>query len=203
MSQMPKRFQYVFSFTRNLIVAMVFCATAVAFSTPATAQSVDLPIPNIPQETDVWCWAAVAQQIIFATVGRQNTPPQCALVAMGYGADPAFCCNGGGYFNGNQQCRRTGSFQQIQGLIAQFGGRYSSIAPPADPYVLFDTLEAGRAIILQIRTSPYSNHVVVLRGMSWINGTPVLHINDPLAYFTQRVAFQQLLPYWSAAVVVY
>ena len=70
---------------------------------------VDVPISNIPQDTPVWCWAAVAQQIIMAIRGPQNTPPQCALVATANGAHPGVCCNG--Y---NPACVRTGSIPQIQ-----------------------------------------------------------------------------------------
>ena len=45
---------------RALIVVLVL----LGISRQATAQPVDLGIPNVPQETDVWCWAAVAEQII-------------------------------------------------------------------------------------------------------------------------------------------
>ena len=76
------------------------------------------------------------------------------------------------------------------------------LAPPAHPNILFNTLQQGHAIILQIQSSPYEGHVVVLRGMSIVNGVPVLHINDPLAYFTQPVPFQALLGYWAGAIVV-
>ena len=166
-----------------------------------TPPPVDLPIPNIPQETPVWCWAAVAQQIIHATHGPAQTPPQCALVAIGNGAHPAVCCN-----QPNPACVRTGSFPQIAGLIAQFGGRTSNYAPPANPMALYQTLASGRAIILHIRSGAMSTHVVVLRGMSFMQTPygvePVLHINDPLAYYTQPVPFSQLLPVWIDALVV-
>ena len=168
----------------------------------AIAQNVILPIENIPQETDVWCWAAVAQQIVLSLNGPQRTPPQCGMVAIANNAHPRVCCDQHGRFNGNPVCRRTGSLQQIQGLIHYFGGRFSSLAPPAHPRVLLDALNKGYAIILQVKSSPWSGHVVVLRGMSVIDGQPVLHINDPLAYFTQPISFQQLLPYWAGAIVV-
>lgn len=161
---------------------------------------VDLPIPNIPQQTQVWCWAAVAQQIIHATVGPARTPDQCALVAMAYGAHPAMCCNG------NPQCVVTGSLPQIQYLIGQFGGRYSSLAPPADPMTLYRTLASGRAVILLVRSGYAASHVVVLRGMSFVPGPygyeAVLHINDPMRYYTQPVLFSQLMGIWMGAIVV-
>lgn len=162
---------------------------------------VDLPIQNLRQETEVWCWAAVSQQIIAASRGQQNTPAQCALVAMANGAEPGVCCNG--Y---NQQCVRTGTIDQIQKLIAQFGGRASSFAEPTDPMTLYNTLAGGHAVILALQAQPGAGHVVVVRGMSFVQTQggiePVLHVNDPMAVYTQPVPYRQLVGIWKAAVVV-
>lgn len=163
---------------------------------------VDIPIQNIPQQTQVWCWAAVAQQIIAAAVGPQQTPSQCALVAIANGANPAVCCAGF-----NPACMRTGSLQQVQFLIGQFGRHVSAIAPPADPMTLYNTLAAGRPIILHVATGLGASHVVVLRGMSCIPSQygpiPVLHINDPMSHFTQPVPYANLMGVWINAIVVY
>lgn len=165
---------------------------------------VDLPIANIPQETSVWCWVAVAQQIVAASHGMSATPPQCELVETAYGAAPGTCC--GGY---NPACERPGSFAQIQGLIREFGGRMSHYSPPASPMALYQTLSAGRAVILQLRMSagPGISHVVVVRGMSWI-ATPygpraLLHVNDPMSIYTMPVPFDVIAPMWAAAIVVH
>ncbi len=162
---------------------------------------VDLPIPNIQQEAEVWCWVAVAQQIIHSVVGPDNTTQQCALVAIANGAHPGDCCSG--Y---NPQCVRTGTMQQVQFLIGHFGGRYTNIAPPTNPMMLYQTLASGRPILLKVRSGMRGFHVVVLRGMSFVqtrNGVEsVLHINDPMAHFTQPVPFSRLIPIWVAAIVV-
>lgn len=162
---------------------------------------VDIPIQNIPQQTPVWCWAAVAQQIIAAVQGPLQTPAQCALVAMANGAPPGACCS-----YPNPACVITGSIPQIQGLIAQFGGHYSSYAPPTDPMTLYNTLAAGHPVILQIQSGPHSAHVIVVRGMSFVPtpyGTEaVLHVNDPMAIYTQPVPFSQIAPIWMSAIVV-
>ncbi len=176
-------------------------------SVSAYSQSVPLPISlsiqNITQQTQVWCWAAVAQQIILAKQGIKNTPSQCALVAMANRIHPDVCCSG----HGNPYCFRTGSLKQIQYLIGQFGGSYSSIQPPTNPMDLYNTLVSRRPIILQVKTGEMSAHVVVLTGMSFVpNGfggvEPVLHINDPLSYFKQPVLFKNLIPIWTSAIVV-
>lgn len=157
---------------------------------------IDLRIPNIQQQTQVWCWAAVAQQIIVWK--RGNSPPQCALVAMANNAPPQFCCSG------NPQCHVTGHLNQIQFLIGRFGGSMSQIAPPAGPRPIYQTLQRNRAIIMAVRSSPFSGHVVVIRGISCHGPNVVLHVNDPLAWgaFTQPIPFQNILPYWQAAIIV-
>ena len=186
---------------KKLCILLFFLSASVS-SQPITPP-VNLPIQNITQQTRVWCWVAVAQQIILARQGPANTPPQCALVAMANGAHPNVCCSG----LGNHNCVKTGSLQQIQYLIGQFGGSYSSIQPPANPMVLYNTLASGRPIILQVKTGQMSAHVVVLTGMSFVpNGfggvVPVLHINDSLAYFNQPIPFSNLIPIWMSAIVV-
>lgn len=183
---------------RNVVMALLVGVQAATAQVPPP---VSLNISNLAQETPVWCWAAVAQQIINARVGPGRTPSQCALVAMANGAHPEFCCSG--Y---NPVCVRTGTLSQIAGLIRQFGGSPSAYAVPTDPMTLYRTLASGRAVILHVRSGFASSHVVVLRGMSFMptpyGVQPVLHINDPLAYFTQPVAFSQIAPIWVDAIVV-
>ncbi|MDO6568598.1 papain-like cysteine protease family protein [Alteromonas sp. 1_MG-2023] len=188
----------------KVVIVLCFCVVSkhsIAQYSPNIPPPVDLGIQNISQQTQVWCWAAVAQQIIAAINGPQNTPQQCVMVAIANNASPQYCCNN------TQGCMVTGSLQQIQSLIAHFGGRYSSIAPPADPMTIYNALASGKAIIMAVRSSPYSGHVVVIRGMHWIQTRfgfqPVLLINDPMSHFTQPVPFQNLAAIWQAAILVY
>jgi len=185
------------------ILTFLLILFSVAVNGQRIPQPVQLPIPNILQQTQVWCWAAVAQQIIQASRGPQQTPAQCALVAMANNVHPNVCCSG----MGNPACIRTGSLQQIQYLIGQFGGRFSSIAPPTDPMTLYNTLASGKAIILQISSGAMSAHVVVLTGMSFVrdrygNIQSLLHINDPLSFYNQPVPYQNLIGIWMSAIVV-
>ena len=163
--------------------------------------TVDLGIANIGQQTQVWCWAAVAQQIISYLRGAPNTPAQCALVAIANGSHPGACCD-----FPNPSCVKAGSLSQIQGLIAHFGGRFAAHAPPTSPDVLYRTLASGRPIILHVRTGPSTTHVIVLRGMSFertpFGLQPMLHVNDPLALFPQRMPFHAVAGAWIDAIVV-
>jgi hypothetical protein len=189
----------------NRTVASILLAMWVGSSVEAqmVPPPVDLGIQNIPQQTAVWCWAAVAQQIIAALRGPASTPPQCALVAQAYGVAPATCCAG----YGNPACVRTGSMAQVRALIYAFGGAPSQLAPPTDPMTIYQTLASRRAIILHVKSSISTSHVVIVRGMAFVpNGFggvhPVLYINDPMSYFTQPVAFAAILPIWIEALVV-
>jgi hypothetical protein len=159
---------------------------ALAPAAPAAAQRllpppVDLGIRNIMQETDVWCWAAVAQQVITSRKG--TSPPQCALVAMVHGRYPSYCCPH------YERCAVPGSLHQIQTLIRNFGQRTSALAAPSSATSLYRTLKAGHPIILAIRGSR-TGHAIVLTGMSWTNGRrgpeAVLHVNDPLRVIPSR-----------------
>lgn len=183
------------------ILFSLFFPAISAFAQPQLPPPIDWPVQNIQQETPVWCWVAVAQQIILARVGPQKTPPQCALVAIANQWHPQACC---GQYNPN--CVKTGSTPQIQFLIQQFGLSHTSYAPPAAPMVLYNTLNSGRVIILQVQTGQTQYHVVVLRGMYFEmtpNGMePILIINDPMAYYTQPVPYSQIVQAWRSAIVV-
>ncbi|EGF92510.1 hypothetical protein ABI_09470 [Asticcacaulis biprosthecium C19] len=162
---------------------------------------VDLPIENIAQQTQVWCWAAVSQQLIAASRGMANTPSQCQLVASAYGADPGPCCAGQ-----DPRCVTTGSLQQIQALIQQYGGRTSTYAAPTDAMTLYRTLKMGHAVVIGIEAGQGMGHVVVARGMSF-QQTPqgvvaMVHINDPMAHFTQPVPYSQVAAVWRQAIIV-
>ncbi|WP_417449866.1 papain-like cysteine protease family protein [Kordiimonas sp.] len=180
--------------TRRRMLGGVLASILLPGAVEAQYAPIDLGIPNIRQETPVWCWVAVAQQIIIWR--RGNAPPQCALVAMANNRPPAFCCFG------NPQCVVTGGLQQIQWLIAQFGATISTIQPPAGPTVIYNTLAQGRAIIMAVQ-SGNSGHVVVIRGMYIEHGVPFLIVNDPMnmPFMSQPIPFQQLMPYWRAAIV--
>ena len=194
--------------TMRVVHGLVLCLVAgLGLPTGALSQweipePVDLQIENIPQETGVWCWAAVAEQIIRRLKGPYDTPPQCALVAMANGVPPHYCCS-----TYQPACVRTGSLEQIQYLIGEFGGAYSSQALPTDPMTVYHALRQRRAIIMAVQATPFAGHVVVIRGMEWAPTPyglePVLYVNDPMNYFTEPIPFWRIAQYWRAAIVVY
>ncbi|MEO1109512.1 MAG: papain-like cysteine protease family protein [Pseudomonadota bacterium] len=195
----------MFVFRLLLLSVILFSAQSHA-SAQGYPPPIDLGITNITQQTNVWCWVAVVEQVAHWKHGTHpsTAPHQCELVSTA-NSDPApHCCSGNPAFA--HKCVRTGHTNEIMGLLHYTGSGYASYNPPANPMVLYNTLASNRPIILELKTTPYSGHVVVLRGMAWQPGPygiePVLLINDPLSYFTTPVPFSQLMPYWSAAIVV-
>lgn len=179
----------------RLFVSILIFGSLTGF---AKAQHIDLGIQNIQQQGQAWCWVAVAQQIAAWKTGQ--APQQCAMVAVANGTSPSMCCP---Y---NPACDVPGSMQQIQLLLAQYGGVYSGISPPAHPAALFQTLSQGRAVIMLVRNSPVTavGHFVVVRGMDFTPQGPVVFLNDPMAWsgFSQPIPFVNLMHYWQAAIVV-
>jgi hypothetical protein len=154
---------------------------------------VDLGISNITQNDPMWCWAAVAQQIIYKINGQ--APQQCELVSF---AKNGQCCS--------YSCSVPGNFQDIQNLVLRYGGHFSSIAPPANAGILYQTLSNGNPIILYLQTSPQIGHYIVLRGMAWLNTPmgvqPFVYVNDPMSIYPQSMPFSNVVGVWAAAIVI-
>lgn len=150
-------------------------------------------VPFHPQQTQVWCWVAAAK-MVAEFYGRQPVPDQCAMLQMQYGAP---CCQN------PQLCSRGGYINEIQALIGRFGGRFSTVAPPANGFVLYDALMRGPIVM---HTRQGAGHFVVATGMrvvpSPVGPLGMVSISDP--YFGQyEVDFPSLMQAWTAALVVY
>ena len=186
---------------RSLLGFAAMGAPFAASTAQAQWPPIDLGIRNIRQETPVWCWAAVAEQIIRWR-NRGRGPSQAELVSIANGFPPEACLQPPNNFV-YQACLRTGHLVEIQQLIAMFGGGLGQIAPPAHPAILYQTLSRGQAIILAVQSTPFSGHVVVLRGMAPAPD-PILFINDPMGWpnFSQPVPFSAIMQFWNAALVV-
>jgi len=156
-------------------------------SSDAHEQDIEEPVPgtvyidieNRMQQTPVWCWVAVAEQLIEHS--RGTSPAQCALVAAANGTAPVYCCSGL-----NSQCVRSGTMDQLRTLLLAYGRYASTVIPaPLDPMVLYRHLVDGHPIVLQVRTSSNTTHVVVLKGMRFTrNSYGLLEawiiVNDPM-----------------------
>lgn len=201
------------------ITCLVLCGLIHSAFSPAVAQtgftqvqnyynlppSYSLPIRNIVQQTPVWCWVAVAEQVINYVQGPYSTPPQCALVAIANNVPTSACCGSNGSIN--RACIVPGPLTATRDLIQYFSGRPSYIAPPASPQVLYNTLRAGHPVVLELKPGPGTGHVVVLKGMSFRNTRngpqALVYVNDPLLQLNGPMPYEQLMNMWSRAIVVY
>lgn len=150
-------------------------------------------VPFHSQQTMVWCWVAAAK-MVAEYYGRKPVPDQCAMLQLQYGAP---CCQN------PQLCSRGGYIAEIQALIGRFGGRYSTVSPPANGFALYNALRRGPIVM---HTRQGAGHFVVATGMriepSAVGPLGVVAINDP--YFGQyEVDFPSLMQAWTAALVVY
>jgi hypothetical protein len=145
-------------------------------------------VPLIRQDTVVWCWVAAAKMILD---WRGSSPNQCSMLQQQYGAP---CCLNPAL------CARPGHIAEIGELIRRFGGRPSSVAPPANGFILYDALRRG-PIVMHTR----EGHFIVATGMR-VEPSPygplgVVLINDPFRG-SFAVPFPELIMMWDAALVV-
>ena len=149
-------------------------------------------VPLYRQNTLVWCWVASAKMI--ADYYQWKTPNQCQMLKIQYNSP---CCANPAL------CARPGHIAEIQALIARFGGKYSSIVPPANGFVLYYALKRG-PIVLHTRQG--SGHFVVATGMkvvpSRIGPLGVVKINDPLIG-RYELTFPELMNIWDIALLTY
>lgn len=178
------------------LVIVVFVCSVPVEAAEEEGPTVSLDIRNRLQETPVWCWVAVAQQLIAYSAGR--APAQCALVASADLVHPAMCCSG---YNPN--CVHTGSMEQLRFLLLAYGSNASDvIMAPRDPRVLHNHLLNNHPMVLQIRSGVTSTHVVVLRGIRLTQNDAILYLNDPMFIYTQAVPYSRLYPIIVNALVV-
>ena len=187
-----------FLITLAVSALLLACGPGDSPSPSGALPPVILPIANEVQQKPNWCWVATSRQVIASVPGGpgQSTPPQCVLAADALGVSPADCCSGSSF------CDVPASMQSQQYLIRKYAGRPSAVYPPTTAESLYQTIRAGYGVILTIRGTGLVGHVVVLRGMVWENGVPYVIVNDPSSYFPSTIPFQELVPYWQAAIVV-
>lgn len=126
----------------------------------------------------MWCWAAVSEQLIRWKNGGPG-PNQCEMVSMSMGLPAVACCSPPNPTVLNQCNTKGGSLQDIQAGMAAFGHTYSAITPPGSPQQLSDELVQGHPVIVEIRSTPVSNHVMVITGIFNTPNGPMVQINDP------------------------
>lgn len=192
---------------KRLIITLLLLAPSAVIAQPMMrppAAPIALPVPTITQRTLVWCWLAVAEMVIrYRNQGRGLE--QCQMMSIGHGMPPQACCADA------RPCARPGQLDEIQRLIAHFGGRFNQLSPPQDPMSVYQHLRRGTPIIASINSGMGMGHVVVIRGMRFVpqrtrmgvQWMPMLLINDPMSMIPGEVPYRQFLRQWRASILVY
>jgi hypothetical protein len=157
----------------RLLVGVALCVTLAACDwfglsgpTPAEEDGRVLPVQLAPQQTQVWCWAAVSE-MVFRYYNRGG--PQCEVVSAWVGVN---CCAYAGF----PQCQQTAPLHVIQQTLYAFGNITSSLHPgPLPLQAVRAELDAGRPMIAAYQGS-FIGHVVIIYGYDANNN---ILIHDP------------------------
>ena len=176
-------------------------------TSPGIPPTLEYNIPHLPQEEQLWCWAAAAQQAI-GWVNRGYAPTQCAIVALAHGIDVRQCCG-----DRDGICNRTGEIPAIERLIEAFGGQAQPLATvPRNPRQIYEIVRGGATLIIRLRPQPHDaavgiRHMIVVRGIEWEPlpngrlGARLLY-NDPLGSGQRAVSFDSIVGFFEEALLV-
>jgi len=157
------------------------------------SHTVVLDVPHIPQDTDVWCWAAVSEMVITYLSG--TSPDQCRILEIGFGLHGQCCGN-------EWACRTTGSFDQMAINVRYFAGGNTIGDGRMDERSVMGTLGSNMPIIAGLQSNPSMGHVVVIRGFRTSNLGLELYVNDPLMQNPFWMTYAQFATHWQQSLIV-
>lgn len=154
---------------------------------------VELNVPYHAQDTEQWCWVAVAQMVLAQRTS--HVPRQCELVESFDRREPGSCCA-----NVRNCMRCAVDLPEVQRLLHHNGLESERLMAPVTPERLREELSNGSPIIVQIGLER-SRHAVVVSGLRYVDGIAVLTVNDPA---TERhdMTYEELNETWIDLVVV-
>ncbi len=137
---------------------------------PINPNGVYLPVPEMPQQCQSWCWAAS----IAMVAGYYGKPvSECELAGYKSGYGPS-CCSWGACAS---QCNQTATPQEISYMLGQLGIHGSLLGSALSEHQLQIELSSGRPVYTMFQGS-FSGHAVVITGFT--GGTPAIyHVVDP------------------------
>jgi hypothetical protein len=135
---------------------------------PIDPNGVWLPVPEMAQQCQSWCWAA-SIAMVASYYGKYVQECELAGYKSGYGYS---CCSWVACASG---CNQTALPQEITTIISQLGlyGRFSQRV--LTRYELETELSSGRPVYVMFQGS-FSGHAAVITGF-WGNG--YYHLVDP------------------------
>jgi len=163
----------------RVFVALILGAVVGLRASEARAQTKTLDVTVVPQETNMWCWAASAQ-MVMAFHGENVT--QCTQANRRFGFSD--CCN-------NQVPNHC-----VQGGWPEFykyGFTYSETTNSALSWQQVNTeIDANRPVAFSWHWDGGGGHMMVLRGYSTLNGVRYVAIHDP---WPPKIGDSKSIPY--------
>ena len=200
---------------RGTIFALTLLVSLTVFVPSRAAQAQEVPppvmldVPIVTQDTPAWCWLATSEMVIRHENAGVSLR-QCEMLEIGFGLPTGECCRDLASCTGFAY-----GMEEMQSIIAQFGGVLTALTPPLPPQVLYGALLSGHPVVARIRSGLTSSHAIVIRGMRFRpreetapDGTvtmgfePLLLVNDPLSYFPHELPYERLLPLWIDSLIV-
>jgi len=182
-----------------MLAAACLCLWSVPGGAQLRPDPIELNIPNIEQERNTWCWAALAQQVLVSrTYG--SPPSQCELVTISnikLGHSELDCCQN----QTDPVCDRFGDQRDSIGLVTQYGGQARQVPLPS-PEEIYNYLVAGSPLIIIFQRTEDAKHAYLVRGLSWVGDEARLLINDPAGRDSQTVNYDLVRPSWADAIVI-
>jgi len=181
---------------RRFWTAIVFTAImlATANAEAQRPQPVDIDVPLVTQDTDEWCWLAVAEMIMLERTDRSEL--QCEMVERRDGLASGWCCE-----DLSRCARPSTSLNETAQVLAAAGVR-TRPGMAVLPSTLYSLLSAGMPVIAQVRNSEGTTHAVVIRGMYYIGFTAILIVNDPMEIAPREIPHSILAVGWINSLIV-
>jgi hypothetical protein len=154
-------------------------ASAVAAPNP-------LPVPQIPQRAEEWCWAACVQMVL--ALHRVNLQ-QCDVVGRQFNQN---CCA----TPDDPPCNQPLSVWSIAAAYNSWQLGAELITSPVQFNYLLSEINAGRPVEVGFLWMGGGGHAALVRGAGMTSSGPVVLVNDP-KYGTGSVYYANLLSAYS------
>ncbi|MBI5655121.1 C39 family peptidase [Candidatus Uhrbacteria bacterium] len=147
---------------------------------PANPDGVQLPVPEMPQQCQAWCWAA-SISMVASYYGKYVQECELAGYKSGYGYS---CCSMAACASG---CNQTATPQEIATIFTQMGFYGKFLSRALTEHELQVELSSGRPVYVMFQGS-FSGHAVIITG--FMGG--YYHVVDPW-YGPQNIPYNSVL----------
>lgn len=210
------------------ILTLLAGSAVLVLAQPAAAQDlgwtrpdpVSINIPNVVQENDYWCWAALINQLINWR-GLGQAPSQCEIVNIANtykGWQSINCCED----SARPECSRFGDENELKNIVSLYGGTVRDVASPQTPEEIYGYLTNRQVLLMLVEyevaagpegaagadgaegaagtegaeSAEGNKHLYMVRGLDWEGEEAMLLVNDPAVAESQRFKFSEAKETW-------